>query len=73
MKKLLLALVFVFSAGVFVSAHSSTNKTVEEDFGCASDCVKSSRAAAPFLSAVSGVDKVTVFKVLYADCYYSNC
>jgi hypothetical protein len=55
MKKLILAMVFVFATGTMMNANTSNEiittpaiKTVEivEDFGCAGDCVRTSKLQA---------------------------
>ena len=79
MKKLILAVAFVFATGSMMNANSSNEEvistTVEvvEDFGCASDCVQSAKERAEFLAFILDADVVDVYMVLYTDCYYENC
>ena len=54
-----------------------TNETieVEEDFGCASDCTRSTRRAHIMAATILGVDPndfIAEYKLNYAACYY-NC
>jgi hypothetical protein len=81
MKKLLtLCVVFVFAAGTIISASSeSTSNTTEvEEVGCASDCVRKSKAVVQAVADYNGVDpNVYVdngdYMDLYLNCYYGNC
>lgn len=82
MKKLILSLVFVLATGTMMNAICSNDEYIEtktedidtvELFGCASDCVVSAKGRAKFLALMMDVGDVDAFKILYADCYYSNC
>ena len=87
MKKLILAIVFVFATGTMMNANSSNYETikpliisieVEEDFGCASDCVRWARAEV-FEAAGDNGDHpndhpvyMEAYMFLYTGCY-NNC
>ncbi|ARV15802.1 hypothetical protein [Polaribacter sp. SA4-12] len=83
MKKLILSLVFVFATGTMMNANSTneiiitpTTETVEiiEDFGCASDCVRSSKAIVFQEAAEEGRGaSMDDYMLEYGYCYYSNC
>lgn len=87
MKKLILAMVFVFATGTMINANSSneilitpTIKTVEivEDFGCASDCNSAAREGALLLSEDhsdrgAGSELMGNYRMLYQSCYDANC
>ena len=85
MKKLILAMVFVFATGIMMNANTSneeiTTPTIKEevieiveDFGCASDCVRSSKAIVFEEAAEEGRGaSMDDYMLEYGYCYYSNC
>lgn len=60
-----------------ISAESiATNETTNEDYGCASDCVRAARAVIQFASDVLGEDPndhIDDYLNLYHSCYAQNC
>jgi len=87
MKKLILAMVFVFATGTIMNATSTTTeiktqKTVAikfvVDFGCASDCNSAAREGALLLSEDhtdrgAGGELMNNYSMLYQSCYDANC
>lgn len=85
MKKVILSLVFVLATGVsFMNATVSNDEVlpitkeaieVAEEFGCASNCVRTSkRQALEFTSDWSDDEKlVDNYMVLYTICIEENC
>ncbi|WP_179375291.1 hypothetical protein [Winogradskyella wichelsiae] len=54
----------------------STNETTDEDYGCASDCVRASRTIIQFASDVLDEDPndhIDDYLNLYHSCYAQNC
>jgi hypothetical protein len=72
MKKLILALVFVFATGTMVNANSSStlnDSVVEvEEVGCARDCVDLGITVSYLLDLT-----VREYLVVYEACYNQNC
>lgn len=85
MKKVILGMVFVFATGTMMNATSSNEEIktskievieVVEDFGCASDCVRSARATILEASETLGEDPndhMDDYMLEYGYCYYNNC
>jgi len=87
MKKLILAMVFVFASGTMMNANSSNEEIIApiietinivEDFGCASDCNSAAREGALLLSEDhsnrgAGGELMENYSMLYQSCYDANC
>ncbi len=76
MKKIILVLVLVFVTGTMANANSSSivKPAVEmEEFGCAGDCVRSSRAGALDMQGSTELTLVETYMVLYRACLRVNC
>lgn len=87
MKKIILAMVFVFATGTMMNANTSNEKEIksvknavetEEYFGCASDCNSAAREGALLLSEDhsnrgAGGELMENYRMLYQSCYDANC
>ena len=88
MKKLILAMVFVFTTGTMINANSSNEEIVKpnikekvemvEDFGCASNCVRKSRNLVQAMADFINVDpnfyvSNGTYMELYTNCYNREC
>jgi hypothetical protein len=67
MKKLILAMVFVFATGTMMNANTSN-----EHFGCAGECVSDSKHAAIAMTEDGG-DLVDTYMAFYTSCYDARC